>query len=389
MNTPLLQAVDTDAMQQLHRNIAQREHALARISQMDIQVAEAQHAAQVAQQAARAAEAVRANAIAGAFNRTTTTTTASPERTFSIQESNRRLSNAGSNASSEGRRAVAALNQPAAEEGSPQSSSSSVQTPNSDSTDDAYGDNNSITSQVDSEVDPIRSPVDDHAHDPTYSPGGIDSPDPNEEQQRRDAIATRATQPIPPQVLAGQFRHARVVQQIYVQEHDSAVANARANAPVPAPVPAPAPMPAPMPAPAAIAGPAAAVAPAAVAPAAVGPPRRLNRHGRPLQRMRAKPIPGHNFYDSHFIRALPNLTAKECAGLLRAAIPDRKARALKYYRDEGFPIPEMMNSPNPGFAPVVPGSPASIIASPHGRRPVVAAADMSDDDDFQPLRRVR
>ena len=111
------------------------------------------------------------------------------------------------------------------------------------------------------------------------------------------------------------------------------------------------------------------------------PPRQPRRQQQQrLQRVRAKPVPGHNFYNSHFIRALPNLSAHKRKQLLQAAIPQRKRIALNYYRDNNLPIPAMMHSPAPGFAPLVPGSPA--VTPP----PRAQAAAMSPDNDFMPPR---
>ena len=109
------------------------------------------------------------------------------------------------------------------------------------------------------------------------------------------------------------------------------------------------------------------------------PPRQRGRQGR-VQRVRAKPVPGHNFYNSHFIRALPNLTAQKRKQLLQAAIPQRKRILLNYYRDNNLRIPAMMHSPEPGFAPLVPGSPA--VTPPVAGIPPI----MSPDNDFTPPR---
>ena len=142
---------------------------------------------------------------------------------------------------------------------------------------------------------------------------------------------------------------------------------------------------------------------AAVPAPAPAPARRR----RLLQRIRARPIPGHNFYDSHFIQAVPNITPAKRKSLLQAAIPNRKASVLKYYRENNHPIPAMMNSPNPGYAPVIPGCPADSIEDfeqppplrrirRRGEQPAPAAApaipfpqipniDDDDDDDLTPL----
>ena len=115
-------------------------------------------------------------------------------------------------------------------------------------------------------------------------------------------------------------------------------------------------------------------------------PQRQQQRGRQgrVQRVRARPVPGHNFYNSHFIRALPNLTAQKRKQVLQAAIPQRKRILLNYYRDNNLRIPAMMHSPAPGFAPLVPGSPAvtpPAAAAARGIPPV-----MSPDNDFTPPR---
>ena len=111
------------------------------------------------------------------------------------------------------------------------------------------------------------------------------------------------------------------------------------------------------------------------------PPRQRGRQGR-VQRVRARPVPGHNFYNSHFIRALPNLTAQKRKQVLQAAIPQRKRILLNYYRDNNLRIPAMMHSPAPGFAPLVPGSPA--VTPPAAAAGIPPA--MSPDNDFTPPR---
>ena len=209
---------------------------------------------------------------------------------------------------------------------------------------------NSIQTSPDSN-ESILSPDDDHVRDPTYIPRNNDIHGPiiiNHRDDDATAIATRAAaaaaRPIPPQVLAGQFRRAAIANQLYPLQQQ------QQQQPLPQLA-------------AAVAAPAVGAAPA---PA----PRRRRRA---LQRIRARPIPGHNFYDSHFIRALPNITPAKRKSLLQAAIPNRKASVLKYYRENNYPIPAMMNSPNPGYAPVIPGSPA----------------DSIEDFEQPPLRRIR
>ena len=331
LNTPLT-PVNTDALRILHANMQARDNEILQmLGNLDFRIGQAERDAEIA--------------VAATTHQSPTTLLASPI----LQDGRRQLSNAGSNANSSSRSssrtssspneaqgAVIALNNqlPLIFNQSP-AASSSVTTPNADSTDDAYGEANSIQTSPDSN-ESILSPDDDHVRDPTYNPNnGIHSPIINHRDDAA-AIATRAAaaaRPIPPQVLAGQFRRAAIANQLYPLQQQQ-----QQQQPLPQP-----------PVLAAVAAPAVGAAPA---PA----PRR-----RRPQRIRARPIPGHNFYDSHFIRALPNTTPAKRKSLLQAAIPNRKASVLKYYRENNYPIPAMMNSPNPGYAPVIPGSPADSI----------------------------
>ena len=236
------------------------------------------------------------------------------------------------------------------------------------------------------------------------------SPSPQQQQQQQEQMGSpvnipMAVRPIPIQVQRGQFRPSCTAQEIAAASQTSGVGG----------------LVLPSMAPPAAAAPAAAVgqqidispqrispiqsisplpqsppmfqppAPQYVPPAPVvvpvpqqeqpprQPPRQARRQQR-LQRVRAKPVPGHNFYNSHFIRALPNLSPHKRKQLLQAAIPQRKRILLNYYRDNNLPIPAMMHSPEPGFAPLVPGSPA--VTPPAAR----AAPRMSPDNDFTPPR---
>ena len=341
LNTPLT-PVNTDALRILQANMQARDNEILQmLGNLDFRIGQAERDAEIA-------------VAAATTHQSPTTLLASPPPIL-VQHGPQQLSNAGSNANSssrsssrtnsspnEAQRAVIALNNqsPLIFNQSP-AASSSVTTPNGDSTDDAYGEANSIQTSPDSN-ESILSPDDDHVRDPTYDPNnGIHSPIINHRDDAA-AIATRAAaaQPIPPQVLAGQFRRAAIANQLYPLQQQ------QQQQPLPQ-----------------LGAAAAAAVGAAPAPA---PQRR-----RP-QRIRARPIPGHNFYDSHFIRALPNITPAKRKSLLQAAIPHRKASVLKYYRENNYPIPAMMNSPKPAYAPVISGSPADSI------------------EDFEPpLRRIR
>ena len=131
LNTPLT-PVNTDALRILQANMQARDNEILQmLGNLDFRIGQAERDAEIA-------------VAAAANHQSPTTSLASP---ILVQHGPRQLSNAGSNANSsssssssrtssspnEGQRAVIALNNqsPAA--------SSSVTTPNADSTDDAYG----------------------------------------------------------------------------------------------------------------------------------------------------------------------------------------------------------------------------------------------------------
>ena len=75
-----------------------------------------------------------------------------------------------------------------------------------------------------------------------------------------------------------------------------------------------------------------------LAPSNQEPPKKKKR-------IRSKPIPGHAFYDSKFIKTLPNISPKARKTLEGLYIPRRKRFLEKYYRDRHIVVPPQMNSP--------------------------------------------
>ena len=84
-----------------------------------------------------------------------------------------------------------------------------------------------------------------------------------------------------------------------------------------------------------------------VPPPAVPGPSNQHEDEPPKKkkRIRSKPIPGHTFYDSKFIKTLPNISPKGRKTLEGLYIPRRKRFLQKYYRDRHIVEPPQMNSP--------------------------------------------
>ena len=202
LNTPLT-PVNTDALRILQANMQARDNEILQmLGNLDFRIGQEERDAEI---------------VVAATTHQSPTTLGSPPI---LQHGPQQLSNAGSNANSssrsssrtssspnEAQRAVIALNNQSPLIFNQSPAASSVTTPNADSTDDAYGEANSIQTSPDSN-ESILSPDDDHVRVSTYNPNnGIHSPIINHRDDDA-AIATRAAaaaRPIPPQVLAGQF----------------------------------------------------------------------------------------------------------------------------------------------------------------------------------------
>ena len=74
------------------------------------------------------------------------------------------------------------------------------------------------------------------------------------------------------------------------------------------------------------------------------PAQQQQQHGK-KRRIRAKPVPGHTFYNSKFIKTLPNISPETREKLQTYAIPRRKKFLQQYYRDKQIVEPPQMNSP--------------------------------------------
>ena len=197
LNTSLT-PVNTDALRILQANMQARDNEILQmLGNLDFRIGQAERDAEIA--------------VAATTHQSPTTLGSPPI----LQHGPQQLSNAGSNANSrtsspnEAQRAVIALNNQSPLIFNQSPAASSVTTPNTDSTDDAYGEANSIQTSPDSN-ESILSPDDDHVRDLTYDPNnGIHSHIINhrDDAAAAAAIATRAAaaRPIPPQVLAGQF----------------------------------------------------------------------------------------------------------------------------------------------------------------------------------------
>ena len=164
LNTPLT-PVNNDALRILQANMQARDNEILQmLGNLDFRIGQAERDAEIA--------------VAATTHQSPTTLGSPPI----LQHGPRQLSNAGSNANSrtsspnEAQRAVIALNNKSPPIFNQSPAASSVTTPNADSTDDAYGEANSIQTSPDSN-ESILSPDDDHGRDPTYDPNnGIHSP---------------------------------------------------------------------------------------------------------------------------------------------------------------------------------------------------------------------
>eukprot|EP00112_Aurelia_sp_Birch-Aquarium-sp1_P015904 Seg3562.8 transcript_id=Seg3562.8/GoldUCD/mRNA.D3Y31 product="hypothetical protein" protein_id=Seg3562.8/GoldUCD/D3Y31 len=103
------------------------------------------------------------------------------------------------------------------------------------------------------------------------------------------------------------------------------------------------------------------VRPAAAAPALAPIPQPIMRpRGGAPQRVRARPVAGHNFYNAAFIDSLRGLSPDARIKAKRMRVNLRKNWITRYLEEHRRAIPAQMHSPAPDYAAPPPGSPIPI-----------------------------